>query len=387
MAVSLTHSFTSAITDSADASLVQPSHWNAEHQLTCATNVILGRVTATTGAVEELTPTQAKGLLAIAVADVSGLQAALDAKVDDSQISAFGATLIDDADASAARTTLAAAGSGAATSSGLTMATARILGRKTASTGAIEELTLTETLDLVGSAAQGDILYRGASNWSKLAAGTSGQILRTNGTGANPDWATVSAGGSAGIYEIAPSKPVLADFTLENAGTASAADGTFGIVLTMPSSTVNVRFLRYNAGLPGSTWDVKLRASMITPYSTPNIHHSAILLRNSGTGRIVTFAQNGGSILSQNWSSYTAFASGVFSFGAVYGPQGLWKRITCDGTNLVFYTSVNGTDWGQVGAVTLAAYISSVDQIGVGSLNGAASGVTNVNVFESFTLV
>jgi len=80
MAVSLTHSFQSAVADSADTALVQPSHWNAEHQLTCVTSVILGRVTSGTGVVEELTPTQAKGLLAVTVADVSGLQAALDAK-------------------------------------------------------------------------------------------------------------------------------------------------------------------------------------------------------------------------------------------------------------------------------------------------------------------
>jgi hypothetical protein len=41
-----------------------------------------------------------------AIADVTGLQTALDAKLDDSQASAFGLTLLDDADASAARTTL-----------------------------------------------------------------------------------------------------------------------------------------------------------------------------------------------------------------------------------------------------------------------------------------
>jgi hypothetical protein len=80
MTVSLKHTFQSVIADSADSSLIQPSNWNAEHQLTCVTSVILGRVTSGTGAVEELTPTQAKGLLAIAVADVTGLQAALDAK-------------------------------------------------------------------------------------------------------------------------------------------------------------------------------------------------------------------------------------------------------------------------------------------------------------------
>jgi hypothetical protein len=37
-------------------------------------------VTSGTGAVEELTPTQAKGLLAITIADVSGLQTAIDGK-------------------------------------------------------------------------------------------------------------------------------------------------------------------------------------------------------------------------------------------------------------------------------------------------------------------
>lgn len=40
------------------------------------------------------------------ISDVTGLQTALDNKIDDSQISAFGITLIDDADASSARTTL-----------------------------------------------------------------------------------------------------------------------------------------------------------------------------------------------------------------------------------------------------------------------------------------
>lgn len=63
---------------------------------------------------------------------------------------AFGRTLIDDADAAAGRTTLAAAGSGAIGSSGLTMSTARILGRTTASTGAVEEITIGSGLTFSG---------------------------------------------------------------------------------------------------------------------------------------------------------------------------------------------------------------------------------------------
>src|SRR5210317_267684 len=40
---------------------------------------------------------------------------------------------------------------------------------------------------------QGDIVYRDASGLQKLGAGTSGQVLQTGGTGANPSWGTVSS--------------------------------------------------------------------------------------------------------------------------------------------------------------------------------------------------
>jgi hypothetical protein len=69
-------------------------------------------------------------------------------------------------------------------------ATSRILGRKTAGAGDAEECTLSDLLDFIGSAAQGDILYRGASGWARLGAGTTGQVLQTQGAAANPQWAS-----------------------------------------------------------------------------------------------------------------------------------------------------------------------------------------------------
>jgi len=75
------------------------------------------------------------------------------------------------------------------------MTASTIKARITASTGDPEDATLTQVLDLVGSAAQGDILYRGASTWTRLGAGTSGHYLKTNGTGSDPAWAAVSASG------------------------------------------------------------------------------------------------------------------------------------------------------------------------------------------------
>ena len=50
---------------------------------------------------------------------------------------------------------------------------------------------------------QGDILYRDGSGLQRLAAGTSGHFLKTQGTGANPVWA--ESGGkivNIAFYEI-----------------------------------------------------------------------------------------------------------------------------------------------------------------------------------------
>ena len=40
---------------------------------------------------------------------------------------------------------------------------------------------------------QGDLLYRDGSGLQRLAAGTSGQVLQTGGSGANPSWTTMSS--------------------------------------------------------------------------------------------------------------------------------------------------------------------------------------------------
>jgi hypothetical protein len=97
-------------------------------------------------------------------------------------------------------------------------ATARVLGRKTALAGSTEELTLSDVLDLVGSAAQGDLLYRGASGWLRLGAGTSGQFLKTQGAAAAPIWATIPGGGD-----------MLAANNLSDVANVTTARGNLGL--------------------------------------------------------------------------------------------------------------------------------------------------------------
>lgn len=47
----------------------------------------------------------------------------------------------------------------------------------------------------LGSDAQGDVMYYSGTDWARLAAGTSGQFLKTNGAGSNPAWADAASGG------------------------------------------------------------------------------------------------------------------------------------------------------------------------------------------------
>jgi len=52
----------------------------------------------------------------------------------------------------------------------------------------------------LASAAQGDVQYHNGTSYVRLAPGTSGQVLQTQGAGANPTWATAAA--DTGAWEM-----------------------------------------------------------------------------------------------------------------------------------------------------------------------------------------
>lgn len=89
----------------------------------------------------------------------------------------------------------------------------------------------------IASEAQGDILYRNATDWVRLAPGTSGQVLQTNGAAANPTWVT-PAGGSLTYTEI------KLDFTHATSGswtemTLTGVTANTVVEITMRSTTLN----------------------------------------------------------------------------------------------------------------------------------------------------
>lgn len=97
--------------------------------------------------------------------------------------------------------------------------------------GSLVNATLAETIALSGlsdvsisSVAQGDILYYNGSGWVNLAAGTTGLILQTQGSGANPVWANVTGGTVLSVSVV----------------TANGVSGTVATSTTTPAITLTL---------------------------------------------------------------------------------------------------------------------------------------------------
>ena len=93
--------------------------------------------------------------------------------------------------------------------------------------------TSVQVLSTIGSAyvdpltTQGDILYRNASVTTRLAAGTSGYFLKTQGAGADPVWAEIVPGGADEItYDNATSGLSATDVQAAIDELSSAGGGT-----------------------------------------------------------------------------------------------------------------------------------------------------------------
>ncbi|NCA94284.1 MAG: hypothetical protein EOM84_03840, partial [Sphingobacteriia bacterium] len=82
----------------------------------------------------------------------------------------------------------------------------------------------------LGSDTQGDIMYYNGTDWVRLAAGTSGYYLQTQGAGANPQWASATAGSSdwtqtRGTPELTYLTDTASDFVIGGNSLATAAFG------------------------------------------------------------------------------------------------------------------------------------------------------------------
>lgn len=103
--------------------------------------------------------------------------------------------------------------------------------------------TWTEMLPVYAdeTAPNGSMLYMGASGWTVLDAGSSGQVLMTNGSGSAPSWAAALSGNLQAQYNSNTGYVLL-----QNAGAASVTATVFtkaheiACPASMPTTTLNI---------------------------------------------------------------------------------------------------------------------------------------------------
>ena len=144
----------------------------------------------------------------------------------ESTITAAGRAILDDADAAAQRTTL---GLGA-------LATLSTVG-----TSQIDNNSVNGAKIALGSDAQGDIMYYNGTDWARLAAGTSGQVLKTQGAGANPVWSNDLSASAWVVFDGTVGSPtVAAGFNVSSITKNGTGDYTINFTNALASNNYAV---------------------------------------------------------------------------------------------------------------------------------------------------
>lgn len=142
---------------------------------------------------------------------------------------------------------------------------------------------------------QGDILYRNASGWVVLGAGTSGWFLKTQGVGANPIWSTVATGDVVGPSSATDNALARFDTTtgklIQNSLVTLSDAGAFSFVAGVkqtfaPNATNAGLNVGSQAGNPSSLANGDLYYDSTANQLKARINGSTVSL-GTGTGDVV----------------------------------------------------------------------------------------------------
>jgi hypothetical protein len=235
---------------------------------------------------------------------------------------------------------------------------------------------------------QGDVLYFNGSAWVALGYGVSGQYLQTQGSGANPQWASTAISGDI---------ETVGDVT-----SGSAFAGSGGNTLYFEGATANEYEIALTGADPGADYTITLPATTGTVLLTDGTNTDDAVLRSDGTGSL---AQTSGVIIDDS-NNVSGLAS--LSLGSNPADAG---TIRLENAASIVFEDTEGT--GEVTALTVtsaevlvigdanttsvtitpattvsgALTLSSTLTDGTATLNaGAWSGITTISMGNALTL-
>lgn len=243
----------------------------------------------------------------------------------------------------------------------------------------LQDLTVDVSLSGV---AQGDLLFRGASKWNNLAAGTSGYYLKSNGAGADPSWASVSVSpaGSSGQLQWNSSSSFAGAAYLNYATSGSILTITDGAITDVPlvvdgvtSQSGDLQQWKVNG-----TTKAKVNASgNATVNSTLYFEDANGYITRSAASNTLSFAPSGAAVI------MTLTAAGL------YAPSRIYSLLNTGTIDMTVGPRNRGGNTGTGGSITILGGTGSTS--GTPSAGGASylkggDGGTNQNGGVAYVL-
>ncbi len=248
--------------------------------------------------------------------------------------------------------------------------------------------SLTALIDTINST-QGSLLYRGASTWTAIGPGTSGQVLQTQGASANPQWtsAVLSFNTRTGAVTLTSSDvttalgftPIAGNQTITVTGAVSGSGTT--AISTSFATAANNTVLSNISGIAAAPTSNSLTTVIDTIGST----QGSILYRGSGVWSSLSAGTSGQVLQTLGASANPQWISAVLAFNSRTGNVTLTSG---DVTAALGFTPLSGNQTITLsGAITGSGATAITTSLASASNNTILSNISGISAAPSANTV